>query len=213
MLNHYDKKYYAWQKKLGRFGGTIDLWKFEKFIKKSDVVLDFGSGGGYILENLSCKGKYGIEINPIAIKEAEGKDIKVYKEIKQIPANLKFDKIISHHALEHTEEPFQVLKALKKYLKPDGTMIFVVPMDDWRSQKKYNKSDVNQHLFAWTPLILSNMFSHAGYKIKEVKIITHAWIPFSQFFYPLLPTFIYFLLCRIWSASTLNRQIRIIVTK
>lgn len=210
MVSHYEKKYYSWQKKLGKFGGTIDLWKFEKFIKKSDIVLDFGCGGGYILENLKCKDKYGIEVNPIAIKEAKDKKIEIYQKIKQIPANLKFDKIISHHALEHTENPFQELKDLRKYLEKNGSMIFVVPMDDWRIQQKYNKEDVNQHLFAWTPLVLCNLFSAAGYKIKEVKIITHAWIPFSQFFYPLLPKFIYFLSCRIWSTLTFNRQIRIV---
>lgn len=213
MANHYDDKYYAWQRKLGRFGGTIDLWKFEKLIKKSDTVLDFGCGGGYILENLKCKSKYGIEINPIAIKETEGKNIKIYRSIAQIPTNLKFDKIISHHALEHTEEPFRIIKDLRKYLSTDGLMIFVVPMDDWRIQKKYNPKDINQHLYAWTPLILGNLFAHAGYKIKEIKIITHAWIPFSDFFYPLLPKFVYLPLCKIWSILTFNRQIRIIVTK
>lgn len=213
MLIHYNNKYYEWQKKLGRFGGTIDLWKFKNLIKKPDIVLDFGCGGGYILENLECKGKYGVEVNPVAIKGAEDKDIKIFKKIEQIPANLKFDKIISHHALEHTTEPFQILKSLQKYLKKEGLMIFVVPMDDWRIQRKYNKNDVNQHLFAWTPLILCNLFVSAGYKIKEVKIITHAWIPFSQIFYPLLPKFIYFFLCKIWSMLTFNRQIRIIVNK
>jgi SAM-dependent methyltransferase len=213
MVIHYGKRYYTWQKRLGEFGGTIDLWKFEKSISESDVVLDFGCGGGYILENLKCKGKYGIEINPNAIAEAKSKKIIIYKKIGQIPSNLRFDKIISHHALEHTNDPFGVLKDLRKYLKENGTMIMVVPIDDWRIQKQYDKKDINQHLFAWTPLVLCNLFSTAGYKIKEVKIITHAWIPFSDFFYPLLPKFIYFLLCKIWSALTLNRQIRIIVSK
>ena len=34
-------------------------------------VLDFGCGGGYLLDKINCKKKFGVEINNIAIKEAE----------------------------------------------------------------------------------------------------------------------------------------------
>ncbi|MCL5432850.1 MAG: class I SAM-dependent methyltransferase [Patescibacteria group bacterium] len=210
---HYGKKYYLWQKKMGQLAADTDLWKFEKFINKNDKVLDFGCGGGYILEKLNCKKKYGVEINPVAIEEAKKRNIEIFTKIDDIPFALRFDSIISHHALEHIEDPFIVLKTLKKYLKNKGKMIWVVPIDDWRIQKKYTEDDINQHYFTWTPLILGNLFARAGYKVKDIEIFTHVWIPFSNIFLKIIPKPIYFFLCKIWSAITLNRQMRIIALK
>ncbi len=213
MKTHYDRNYYKWQNKCGELGALVDLWKFKPFIKPSDSVLDFGCASGDILEKLTCRRKYGIEINDYAIKRAKQKNITVYKTIEEIPKLLKFDVIISHHALEHVENPFLILKELRMLLKNKGTMIFVLPIDDWRIQKKYDKKDINKHLYAWTPLLIGNLFAQAGYKIKDIKIFSHAWIPFSKFFYHFLPNFLYFFLCKIWSITTFNRQMRIIATK
>lgn len=210
MKSHYNKHYYFWQKRLETFGAEIDLWKFEKLIKANDIILDFGCGAGSILKKLNCKKRYGIEISPYAVKDAEKKGITVFRKIQEIPSKLKFDAIISHHALEHTENPFAILVSLKNRLKRGGLMIWVVPIDDWRIQKKFQPEDIHKHLYAWNPQLLGNLFLHSGYKIKEVKILTHAWIPFSQIFFKILPKNIYYLLCRIWSIVTLNRQIRIV---
>lgn len=69
--NHYDEKYFSWQKKIGHFGGQANKIKFEKLIKKNAKVLDFGCGGGYLLSSFENVEKYGVEINQIAVKEAE----------------------------------------------------------------------------------------------------------------------------------------------
>lgn len=213
MKTHYNRGYYAWQNKCGELGGLVDLWKFKPFIKPTDSVLDFGCGSGDILEKLFCREKYGIEINDYAIKKARQKGLTIYKTLAKIPRGLTFDVIISHHALEHVENPFLILKGLQTLLKNRGLMIFVVPIDDWRIQKKYHKKDINKHLYAWTPLALGNLFAQANYKIKNIEIFSHAWIPFSKFFYRFLPKFFYYFLCKIWSIGTFNRQMRIIATK
>ena len=54
------------KKKIGEFGGKANLFKFKKYISKKDNVLDFGCGGGFLLNNLDCNYKAGIEINPVA---------------------------------------------------------------------------------------------------------------------------------------------------
>ena len=43
---------------------------FSDFIKETDKVLDFGCGGGYLLNELNCADKYGVDINPVALEEA-----------------------------------------------------------------------------------------------------------------------------------------------
>jgi len=212
MNNYYNNIYYKWQKKSGELGALIDLWKFEKYIKKDDLVLDFGCGGGQILSRLHCRKKYGVEINTTASLEAQKNGIITFSTLDKVPKKLKFDVIISHHSLEHVQDPANILYQLKKYLKKKGKSIHIVPINDWRNDKTYNKNDINKHLFTWTPLLLGNLFSHCGYKIKRIEILTHAWLPLSKYSYPLLPRFLYHKLCVVWSILTRNRQIRIIAT-
>mgnify|MGYP001147144506 CR=1 FL=1 len=68
---HYDQAYYDWQQRIGIFGGKANLFKFEKYIKPDDIVLDFGCGGGDLLNAIKCKEKYGIDINEFARAEAK----------------------------------------------------------------------------------------------------------------------------------------------
>ncbi|UCE39033.1 MAG: methyltransferase domain-containing protein, partial [Thermoplasmata archaeon] len=67
----YGKEYFDWQKNIGSFGGLANLFKFKEFINPTDTVVDFGCGGGYLLRNLQCKEKMGIEVNPHARQEAK----------------------------------------------------------------------------------------------------------------------------------------------
>src|SRR3989344_4449525 len=124
---YYDDAYYAWQKKAGEYGANQDTWMYKPYINKNSVVLDFGCGGGYILEKLICKEKYGVDINPVARNEARRRGIKVFPTIKSLPQDIKFDIIISHHTLEHVDNPFEMLKKLHQKIKPHGKLVLVVP--------------------------------------------------------------------------------------
>ena len=46
------------------------------------AVLDFGCGGGYLLHNLTCAEKAGIEVNPAAIEDARAKGLTIYPKRK-----------------------------------------------------------------------------------------------------------------------------------
>ncbi len=60
---HYDVDYFAWQKKIGLFGGKANSFKFARTVNKTDTVIDFGCGGGFLLKQLDCAEKIGIEPN------------------------------------------------------------------------------------------------------------------------------------------------------
>ena len=212
MKSHYNRKYYKWQKKAGEYGGQQDTWKFEPFINKSDEVLDFGCGGGYILEKLNCREKYGIEINKNALKEARKRRVKVFKKMSDIPRSVKFDVIFSHHTLEHLENPAELLKEMKKYLKKDGIVIHIVPIDNWRSGKRFIKEDINKHLYTWTPLLLGNLFEHCGYQVKEITASAYQWLPLSRYYYQYTPKFLYYTLCQAWGILLNIREIKIVAS-
>jgi SAM-dependent methyltransferase len=142
----YKKEYFNWQKEISVFGGIANKFKFEKHIDKEDVVIDFGSGGGYLLNNIICKEKIGIEINKFARVEAKKLGIDSVESMNKVKDNY-VDVIISNHALEHTGRPLDILKQLYLKLKKGEKIIFVVPYDG--PEQKYNSKDINQHLYTW----------------------------------------------------------------
>lgn len=170
-MNHYNKKYFDWQNRIGKFGGKADLFKFSDFINPNDKVIDFGSGAGQLLSNINCKDKIGIEINSVAREESKRNGIKAVESADDIDdewANV----IISHHALEHTERPLDVLKLLFKKLKTNGTIVLVVP---YERKNKYKPEDVNQHLYTWSEMNIGNLFVRAGFKVIKVEELIHRW--------------------------------------
>ena len=64
------------------------------------------------------------------------------------------DVIISNHALEHCREPFGELVEMRRVLRPNGQVVLILPLDDWRRSRNFRVNDINHHLFAWTPLLI-----------------------------------------------------------
>jgi len=103
---HYDKKYFDRQVSIMEFGGWANQSMFIEYISSDSKVLDFGCGGGFLLKNLTCRKKVGVEVNPSA-KETAGKNgLEVFGSVAEVPDNY-VDIIISHHALEHTLQPLK----------------------------------------------------------------------------------------------------------
>lgn len=172
--SYYDKNYFSYQQKVGKFGGSANAYKFAPYLSAKSRVIDFGCGGGYLLANIKAKEKIGIEVNPIARKNAQKLGIKVVSSARKIP-NSWANTIISNHALEHTFSPLSELKALWPKLKKEGRIVFVVPQEinfDWQP------GDVNQHLYTWSQMSLGNLFTQAGFKVEEVETLWSQWPPF-----------------------------------
>lgn len=82
---YYDEAYFEWQQKMGAFGAKIKVNMFQPHIREDMTVVEFGSGGGYLLAQINAKEKIGIEINDTARKAAEEIGIKCVKYISDIP--------------------------------------------------------------------------------------------------------------------------------
>lgn len=120
-INHYNEKYFLWQKTVGEFGGKANLFKFERYIGKSDDILDFGCGGGYLLKNIQTSGKkYGIDINPYARKFAkENGKVECYERLSDMGDD-SVDIIISNHVLEHVENPKDIIVEFRRVCRTGG---------------------------------------------------------------------------------------------
>jgi len=208
---HYDDKYFAWQSTLGEFGGWANRSKFIEFISINDSVLDFGCGGGYLLKDIDCKKKIGIEINPVASSTATTNGVEVFSKTEDVPSEYA-DIIISNNALEHTLHPLTELKSLHRILKPKGRIIFVVPCES--VSYKYRANDINRHLYSWSPMCIGNLFNEAGFQVIESKPYIHKWPRFYRFFAKLGGRKTFDLVCRI--KGRLERswfQVRVIACK
>jgi len=175
--SHYDDQYFDWQAPIGEFGGWANQTKFIKYISEHSEVLDFGCGGGFLLRNLKCAKKVGVEVNPAAAATAKKNGLEMFRSVDKIPDDY-VDVIISDNALEHTLQPLQELKSLYKKLKTGGKIIFVVPCES--ISYSYKSNDINHHLYSWSPMCIGNLFTEAGFSVIESKPYIHKWPPKYQ---------------------------------
>ncbi len=216
---HYDREYFDWQSEIGRFGGWANLTKFAKFITPEMKVLDFGCGGGYLLGNLNCREKLGIEINPVARAAAERNSIRAVPSASEVEDGWA-DLIISNHALEHCQFPLRELQELSRKVAPGGTIVFFVPCESIKY--KCAPDDPNHHLYSWSPMSAANLFAEAGFQVVESKAYLHVWPPsfLPGFLRSVGGRWLFELGCRLYGTLTyLNlsptrvSQIRIIATR
>ena len=186
---HYDQNYFNLQKKTGIENATNIRGIFQPYILSNDVVLDFGCGGGFLLSALKCRIKKGFDVNKIALESALNNGIEVYTDLEDIVDN-SIDVIISNNALEHINNPYEVLCKLKLKLKDRGKIIFRVPHETigW----DYKKNNFDYHLFTWSPMSIGNLFNECGYNVLEVKKEKKIKPPLNKIlrFFPLLQFFI-----------------------
>jgi len=206
----YDKEYFDWQKNIGAVGGHLNKFKFEKEVKDTDVLMDFGCGGGYLLQHFNNERRIGFEINKTAWDEIKSKGIEVFDNFDEIDDNT-IDCIISNHALEHVRLPFDVLSNLYKKLKIGGTLVIVIPCEQ-PSEKLfyYKENDINQHLHTWCPMTLGNLATLTGFKVLSCVPFRHQWPPNweSEWNKPGFHD-----KCIEYASKTKNLQIKLIATK
>jgi len=205
------QRYFEWQRRNGASKGAINARKFAEDIPPDSVLVDFGCGGGFLLEQLRAREKKGIEPNQAARESALARGLNVVASASELEAE-SVDVVISNHALEHALSPFDELRDLARILKPGGKLVVWLPLDDWRAQRKLNPEDVNHHLYAWTPLLLGNLLTEAGFEVQGVWPVTRAW-PRGIHRLKRLPASVLEPLSWAWSVAARRRQLRAIALK
>ena len=160
-----------------------DLEKFLKSrsIDKSRPVLEIGSGYGGTLEGIRELGfekLIGLESSPHRAKiasEAYGlKVLTVPFEDKNLQTELKkyapFSLILTHHVLEHTYNPGEILKLASLLQKEGDYLVISVP----NAQGEFSMSQIFYfpHLHSFTPKSLEVLLNRNGYSIVDDSLIT-----------------------------------------
>lgn len=188
----YDDAYYEMQRNAGEFSAVIDLFKFEDEVGPRDRLLDFGCGGGFILDRLPAREKIGVEINDAAARDARRKGIEVFSSLAQVEDEWA-DVVISHHALEHVDHPLDVVLDIRRKLRPGGKIVLVTPNES--ASMKYSEDDINFHLFTWSPSNLGNLLKRAGFENVSAGPVYHRWPPYWYVLNRVIPPRLMHLLC------------------
>jgi SAM-dependent methyltransferase len=168
---HYDAEYLAWQHANIDIKTKIKVKRFAPYVQPTDTVLDFGSSAGWMIAALPGARKIGVELNDVAREQSVREHgIEAYKNLADVPDGIA-DVIVSNHTLEHIAKPYDALQQLAPKLKPGGLLVLVLPIDDWRAQRRYDPTDINRHLYTWTPLNLGHLLDESGYRVEEMRII------------------------------------------
>lgn len=171
-VEYYDKSYFEWQRPAGEFGAKVKKRLFQKYIEPDMTVLEFGCGGGFLLKELQAKEKMGIDVNDAAREFAQTIGVKCVKTVSEVEDGYA-DIIISNSALEHVENPLEVLRELHKKLNENGKAVFYVPNESCDTE--YSRSDINNHLYTWNCLNIGNLFKAAGFFVHSVERVQEVW--------------------------------------
>lgn len=205
--DHYDARYFAWQNSNIEIKNRIKIQRFVPYVTGSDVVLDFGCAGGGLLAGLDCARRIGVEINDVARASAVAEHgIEAYRSLDDVPDGIA-DVAISNHVLEHIAAPFEALCQLRKKIKPGGKLVLVLPIDDFRAQRRWDPQDINRHLYTWSPMNLGNLLDEAGYQPVEMQVLRHTLMRGLDKFAK-LPEPVFEAVCRFYSYARHRQELR-----
>jgi cyclopropane fatty-acyl-phospholipid synthase-like methyltransferase len=199
---------YIGQNEINHLGHKLNSKFYIPFLNKDMHVLDFGCGNGSLAKAIEpyVVSIEGLEINEYPRTIATTQGLNVYSSIEQLSGVRKYDAIISNHVLEHIPNVIETLSLLREHLNPGGLFITMLPIDDYReaTNKRWNPKNMDRHLHTWTPLLLGNTFTEAGFSPISISVVSHAW---SHRFFFLGDTFLQSLTCKALSIILKRRQI------
>jgi len=178
------KAYYEKMKK------TTKPWcdRINKMLTGKEVILDFGCSTGHVMRGIQDKAKkvVGHDMNRIEIEFCRnilGFDVSGVSLHERFTEEF-FDYIIMIFVLEHISDPVGLLNYLKRFLKPDGRFIILVPNVQDALVQFYSIPPFAgfyycvEHLFYYSSKTLANVINMAGLKgyietIQEYPITNH----------------------------------------
>ncbi|MDD5543130.1 MAG: class I SAM-dependent methyltransferase [Acidobacteriia bacterium] len=152
-------------------------------------LLDVGAGDGRFVLEMASRGwdAYGCE--PAVVGQAQAKksgigDRIIYGTVETLPDTAPpYDVITMWHALEHVENPVDLLQTLQKHLTPRGRILISVPnhagwVVQWFGAKSFHL-DVPRHRFHFSPKSLSALLTRCGYQVNRISHFSLEYSPFG----------------------------------
>lgn len=134
-------------------------------------VLDFGCGGGDLLNELQAFGweTWGIE-------PAEDGAFVRHGRLDAVPSTPTFNLIVAHHVLEHVPRPLELLRQFATAARPGAFLSVRVPRFDTLPVHRDYKYVLNgrAHIIAYTWPCLRTLLARAGWSAVQAPPDCHA---------------------------------------
>ena len=157
---------------------TLRAEKFQRRVRASDTVFEFGVGSGWNLGRLRCARKIGCDASTFLKERITALGIEFVTESSAVPDETA-DVVICHQTLEHLLEPARALKEFARILKPQGRLILHVPWERERRYSQFCADEPNHHLYSWNAQNIGNLISILGYEIEAVQIRKYGYDRFA----------------------------------
>jgi SAM-dependent methyltransferase len=128
----YSKRFGAKDQARQTLWSTLVGSYFQKYVGKNDTVLDLAAGYCEFINNVKCKKKIAVDLNP-ETKRRAAKDVKVYIAASDnLPKELvsRVDVVFVSNFFEHLDSKHQLLETLQQIrsvLKPGGKPLVLQP--------------------------------------------------------------------------------------
>lgn len=149
-------------------------------------ILDLGCGNGRYMLTLQKAGweVYGCDLSKSGITIAAQQGLNVFHGTlpeAKFPSSF-FDAVRLDHVFEHIEDPAELLKEIRRVLKPFGALVIRVPNGESLSFKLFGKHwgllGVPFHLFQYSASTLEGILSRNGLQVVDFKYtaMTDCWL-------------------------------------
>lgn len=165
---------------------------FQRYVRKTDSVLDIAAGDCEFINRIECRRKYALDLNPNVL-EKSGKGINVRvgncTDLSRYDAN-HFDVVFASNIFEHLEskkELYKTLRQIGRVLKAGGKLLILQPNIRYAYREYWDFFDHN------IPLSHHSMLEalvEADFKVTEVR---PRFLPYSTKQQPLLHPFLVWL--------------------
>ncbi len=141
-------------------------------------MLDLGCGSGELLARMRALGWHteGIDVDPIAAEAARrhGFKVRVGSLHEQGFPGASFDAIVMSHVIEHVHHPRELLKEVRRILKPGRRLVIATPnarsLGHRLLRSRWPFLDPPRHLQIFTPQALEALVRAAGF--DDVRVCT-----------------------------------------
>jgi len=166
----YDARFNAKASQRNLLWETLCKYYFQSYVNKDATVLDLAAGYCEFINNIECKAKYAVDMNPETKKRA-AKGVKVeLASSDKLPKGLsgKIDIVFVSNFFEHLDSKHQLLATLseiKRVLKPGGKIMVLQPNI---SRTKHAYWDFVDHSLPINDKSLAEALELSGFKVEKL---------------------------------------------
>ena len=173
----YDEGYYRYRESTRDFRSEAELLYAMLMPQPGSRILEVGCGGGAFLAFLEDKGveATGVDISEEALRLAS--QIAAASRVVEADAadlpfeDASFDRLVSHHLVEHLPDLQKALGEWNRVLEPDGILALCTPNGRYPSPDMF--FDLS-HLHLYMPEELKQEVEKAGFSVdRSVTIFPH----------------------------------------